>query len=152
LAFEARPRALVSGGQADSLYREVIDRLGRTRLRVDLARAHLLYGEWLRRQGRICEARDQLRGAHQIFDYIAAEAFAERARIELRVTGERARRKRWVETHDALTAQEALIAHLARPCGGLPLLSQRRRAEGASKPRPRACSTVSARWCVPSLA
>jgi DNA-binding CsgD family transcriptional regulator len=114
LGIEARSRALVSDGEAaENLYREAIDRLGRTRLRVDLARAHLVYGEWLRRLRRRLEARDQLRRAHQIFDSIGAEPFAERARNELRATGEHAR-KRSAETSDALTAQEALIANLAR--------------------------------------
>jgi DNA-binding CsgD family transcriptional regulator len=113
LGIEARSRALVSDGRdAENLYREAIDRLGRTRLRVDLGRARLLYGEWLRRRRRRLEARDQLRGAHDFFDSIGAEAFAQRARIELRATGEHAR-KRTVETRDALTAQEALIARLA---------------------------------------
>jgi DNA-binding CsgD family transcriptional regulator len=113
LGAEARSRALVSdGATAENLYREAIDRLGRTRLRVDLARAHLLYGEWLRRQRRRRDARDQLGRAYQIFDAIGAAAFAERARIELRATGGQAR-ERAVETPDTLTAQEALIARLA---------------------------------------
>jgi DNA-binding CsgD family transcriptional regulator len=113
LGAEARSRALVSdGAAAENLYREAIDRFGRTRLRVDLARAHLLYGEWLRRQRRRRDARDQLATAYEIFDSIRASAFAERARIELRATGGQAR-ERAVETPDALTAQEALIARLA---------------------------------------
>jgi DNA-binding CsgD family transcriptional regulator len=113
LGLEARSRALVSDGQAaEALYREAIDRLGRARLRTELGRAHLLYGEWLRRQRRIRDARDQLRSAHQIFDTIGAAAFAERARIELRAAGGHAR-KRIADTHEALTAQEALIARLA---------------------------------------
>jgi DNA-binding CsgD family transcriptional regulator len=113
LGAEARSRALVSDGEdAESLYREAIDRLGRTRLRVDLARAHLVYGEWLRRQRRRRDARDQLGTAHQIFDAIGAAAFAERARTELRAAGGHAR-QRTIETPDALTAQEALIARLA---------------------------------------
>jgi DNA-binding CsgD family transcriptional regulator len=113
LGAEARSRALVSDGvAAESLYREAIDRFGRTRLRVDLARARLLYGEWLRRQRRRRDARDQLGRAYQIFDSIGAAAFAERARIELRATGGHAR-ERTVETPDTLTAQEALIARLA---------------------------------------
>jgi DNA-binding CsgD family transcriptional regulator len=113
LGVEARSRALVSdGAAAETCYREAIDRLGRTRLRVDLGRAHLLYGEWLRRQQRRRDARDQLRTAYEIFDSTGAAAFAERARTELRATGEHAR-KRTVDTTDPLTAQEALIARLA---------------------------------------
>ena len=113
LGAEARSRALVSdGAAAEILYREAIDRFGRTRLRVDLARAHLLYGEWLRRQRRRRDARDQLGRAYQLFDSIGAEAFAERARIELRATGGPAV-QHTSETPDTLTAQEALIARLA---------------------------------------
>ena len=113
LGAEARSRALVSDGEAaENLYREAIDRFGRTRLRVDLARARLVYGEWLRRQRRRRDARDQLGRAYEIFDSIGAAAFAERARIELRASGGQAR-ERAVETPDALTAQEALIARLA---------------------------------------
>jgi DNA-binding CsgD family transcriptional regulator len=113
LGAEARSRALVSdGAAAENLYREAIDRLGRTRLRVDLARARLLYGEWLRRQRRRRDARDQLASAYQIFDSIGAAAFAERARIELRATGGHTR-QHTVATPDTLTAQEALIARLA---------------------------------------
>jgi DNA-binding CsgD family transcriptional regulator len=113
LAAEARSRALVSdGAAAESLYREAIDRLSRTRLRVELGRAHLVYGEWLRRQRRTHDARDQLGGAYQIFDSIGAAAFAERARIELRASGGQAR-ERSVDMRDPLTPQEALIARLA---------------------------------------
>jgi DNA-binding CsgD family transcriptional regulator len=113
LGAEARSRALVSdGAAAENLYREAIDRFGRTRLRVDLARARLVYGEWLRRQRRRRDARDQLGSAYEIFDSIGAAAFAERARIELRATGGHAR-QHTVETPDTLTAQEALIARLA---------------------------------------
>jgi DNA-binding CsgD family transcriptional regulator len=113
LGVEARSRALVSHGEAaENLYREAIDRLARTRLRVDLARAHLVYGEWLRRQRRRRDARDQLATAYQLFESIGAAAFADRARIELRATGGQAR-ERAVETPDTLTAQEALIARLA---------------------------------------
>ena len=87
LGAEARSRALVSdGAAAENLYREAIDRFGRTRLRVDLARAHLVYGEWLRRQRRRRDARDQLASAYEIFDSVGAAAFAERARIELRAS------------------------------------------------------------------
>ena len=94
-------------------YREAIDRLGRTRLRPDFARAHLLYGEWLRREGQRKDAREQLRKAHELFETIGMEAFAERARGELLATGEKVR-KRTVETRDQLTAQERHIARLAR--------------------------------------
>jgi DNA-binding CsgD family transcriptional regulator len=114
LGIEARCRALVSDGEAaDELYREAIDRLSRTQLRPELARVHLLYGEWLRREGRRAEAREQLHAAHDTFAAIGMEAFAERARRELIATGE-AVRKRGVETATTLTAQEALIARLAR--------------------------------------
>jgi ATP/maltotriose-dependent transcriptional regulator MalT len=114
LWIEARVRALLSEGEAaDSLYRESIDRLGRTRVRVELARGHLLYGEWLRRERRRVDAREQLRIAHEMLDTMGIEAFADRAARELRATGETAR-KRTVETRDELTAQEALIARLAR--------------------------------------
>jgi DNA-binding CsgD family transcriptional regulator len=113
LGVAARSRALVSrGAAAEHLYHEAIERLGRTPLKVDLARARLLYGEWLRRQRRRVDARDQLRAACECFDSIGAAAFAERARSELRATGEHPR-KRMLETHEALTAQEALIARLA---------------------------------------
>jgi DNA-binding CsgD family transcriptional regulator len=110
---EARSRALVNEGvAADELYREAIDRLSLTRLRPELARAHLLYGEWLRREGRRVDAREHLRAAHGMLTEIGMEAFAERARRELLATGEKARR-RTVETRDELTAQEGQIAHLA---------------------------------------
>ena len=113
LGAEARSRALVSDGEAaENLYREAIDRFGRTRLRVDLARARLVYGEWLRRQRRRRDARDQLGRAYEIFDSIGAAAFADRARIELRAAGGHARQQP-TETPDTLTAQEALIARLA---------------------------------------
>src|SRR5580704_14000567 len=113
LGAEARSRALVSdGAAAEDLYREAIDRFGRTRLRMELGRAHLVYGEWLRRQRRRRDARDQLATAHEIFDSAGAAAFAERARSELRATGGQARQGA-VETRDTLTAQEALIARLA---------------------------------------
>ncbi|HEV2260304.1 MAG TPA: AAA family ATPase [Streptosporangiaceae bacterium] len=114
LGLEVRCRALVSQGQAaEGCFREAIERLGRTRLRPDLARAHLLYGEWLRRQDRRADARARLRTAHEMLETIGMEAFAERARRELVATGETVRR-RTVETVSTLTAQEALIARLAR--------------------------------------
>jgi DNA-binding CsgD family transcriptional regulator len=113
VGIEARSRALLSEGEvADGLYREAIDRLHRTRVRSDLARAHLLYGEWLRRENRRLDARDQLRHAHKLFTEFGMEAFAERGRVELEATGEHAR-KRTVETRDELTPQEAQISRLA---------------------------------------
>jgi DNA-binding CsgD family transcriptional regulator len=113
LGIEARARALVSSGEAaDSRYREAIDYLGRTRLRVELGRAQLVYGEWLRHQRHIRDAREQLRRAHKLFTGAGMEAFAERARAELRATGAQAR-KHTIGTPDVLTAQEALIARLA---------------------------------------
>jgi ATP/maltotriose-dependent transcriptional regulator MalT len=114
LGIEARSRALLSdGAAADDLYCEAIDRLRRTQLRPELARAQLLYGEWLRREGQRIHAREQLRIAHDMFAAIGMEAFAERARIELLATGETAR-KRTGQTRGELTAQEAVIARLAR--------------------------------------
>ncbi len=114
LGMSARSRALLSGGDhADSLYRESLERLARTRLATHHARAQLLYGEWLRRENRRTDARQQLRAAHEFFDRIGAEGFAERAGRELLATGEAVRR-RSVETSSELTAQETLIARLAR--------------------------------------
>jgi DNA-binding CsgD family transcriptional regulator len=113
LGVEARSRALLSDGEAaERLYRQAIERLERTRVRVELARAHLLYGEWLRRERRRIQARDQLRTAHELFTEFGMEAFAERARVELEATGEHAR-KRTVETRDDLTPREAQISRLA---------------------------------------
>jgi DNA-binding CsgD family transcriptional regulator len=120
LGIEARSRALLSeNGAADGLYREAIDRLARTSVRVELARAHLLYGEWLRRERRRLDAREHLRTAHELFTEFGMEAFAARAWVELEATGEHAR-KRSVETRDDLTPQEAQISRLA--------------AEGATNP------------------
>jgi DNA-binding CsgD family transcriptional regulator len=114
LGIEARCRALLSNGPAaDDRYREAIDRLSRTRFRPELARTHLLYGEWLRREGRRVDAREQLRTAHDMFGQIGMEAFAERTRRELVATGEKARR-RTADTRGDLTPQEAQIAQLAR--------------------------------------
>jgi DNA-binding CsgD family transcriptional regulator len=114
LGVAARSDALFAGDQrAEELYVEAVDRLGQTRMAVDLARAHLLYGEWLRRQRRRLDAREQLRLAHGLFSDFGMEAFAERARVELEATGEHAR-KRIVETRGDLTPQEAQIARLAR--------------------------------------
>ena len=114
LGVEARSRALVSEGEAaDRLYHEAIERLGRTRMRAELARAHLVYGEWLRRENRRGDAREQLRAGHGMLTEIGMEGFADRARRELLATGETVR-KRTVETTTDLTAQEAQIAKLAR--------------------------------------
>ena len=114
LGIEARSQALLSDGEvADRLYREAIDRLGRTRVRGALARAHLLYGEWLRREHRRTDARQQLRTAHQMLVSMGAEGFADRARRELLASGETAR-KRGVENGGQLTVQEAQVAELAR--------------------------------------
>jgi DNA-binding CsgD family transcriptional regulator len=114
LGIEARCRALVSeGGDAERLYGEAVSRLGRTRVRVELARAHLVYGEWLRRQRRRLDARRELRRAHDMFSAMGVEAFAERARRELVATGEKAR-KRAVTTRRQLTARETQVARLAR--------------------------------------
>ena len=113
LGIQARSQALTSAGEAaDVLYREAIERLGRTRLRPELARARLLYGEWLRRENRRVDARVQLRDAHDEFTTIGMEAFADRARQELLATGERVR-KRTISARDELTAQERQIAQMA---------------------------------------
>jgi DNA-binding CsgD family transcriptional regulator len=114
LGIDARLRALASEGDAaERLYRESIDRLARTRVRVQLARGRLLYGEWLRRQGRRVDAREQLRVAREMLVSMGAEGFAERARHELLATGEKVRRRR-DDTRDELTPQEQHIARLAR--------------------------------------
>jgi DNA-binding CsgD family transcriptional regulator len=114
LGIRARSRALLSEGEpAEHLYQEAIERLARTRLRPELARTRLLYGEWLRRERRRVDARAQLRAAHDLLTAIGMEAFAERARVELLATGEKVR-KRTIETRDDLTAQERQIAQLAR--------------------------------------
>jgi DNA-binding CsgD family transcriptional regulator len=114
LGLEARCRALLSEGEAaEELYRRAIERLGRTRFRIELARAHLLYGEWLRRERRRLDARAQLRTAYEMLAGIGMEGFAQRARRELAATGEKAR-KRSPETRDDLTPQERQIARLAR--------------------------------------
>jgi DNA-binding CsgD family transcriptional regulator len=113
LGVAARSRALVAeDGRASDLYVEAIERLGRTRVAVDLARSHLLYGEWLRRQRRRVDARDELRIAHEMFTGFGMEAFAERARVELLAGGEHVR-KRTFETLNQLTPQESQVARLA---------------------------------------
>jgi DNA-binding CsgD family transcriptional regulator len=110
----ARCRALLSDGRdAEDSYREAVDRLGRTGFRPELARAHLLYGEWLRRESRRADARAQLGTAHGMFGAIGMEAFAERARRELLAAGQ-AVGTRTADTHDQLTPQEDQIARLAR--------------------------------------
>jgi DNA-binding CsgD family transcriptional regulator len=114
LGVEARVRALLSeGDDAERLYRQSITLLGRTRVRIELARGHLLYGEWLRRERRRVDAREQLSLAYDMLATMGAEAFAERAQRELLATGATAR-KRTVATRDELTAQEAQVARLAR--------------------------------------
>ncbi|WP_232836662.1 ATP-binding protein [Lentzea terrae] len=114
LGVEARSRALLSEGDAaERCYREAIDRLSRTRVRVELARVHLLYGEWLRRENRRVDARAQLGIAHDLFGKIGAEAFADRARRELQATGVTVRKRASVTTKDLLTPQETQIARLA---------------------------------------
>jgi DNA-binding CsgD family transcriptional regulator len=125
LGLEARSRALLSEGEAAGrLYREAIERLGRTRVRAELARAHLLYGEWLRRENRRADAREQLRAAYQMLTAMGMEGFAERARRELLATGETVR-KRTAETLTDLTSQEAHIAKLAREGLSNPEISTR---------------------------
>jgi DNA-binding CsgD family transcriptional regulator len=115
LGVEARSRAQISdGADAERLYHEAIERLGRTRMRAELARAHLLYGEWLRRERRRIDARAQLRIAHDMLDAMGMEAFAERARRELQATGEIARKRTAAVSGEELTAQEAQVARLAR--------------------------------------
>ena len=114
LGMEARCRALLSeGDEAERLYRDAIGRLGRTKLRMQLARSHLLYGEWLRRERRRVDARAQLRTALEMFTAMGIDAFAARAERELMATGERVRARN-LETTDELTAQEAQVARLAR--------------------------------------
>jgi DNA-binding CsgD family transcriptional regulator len=114
LGIAARARALLAeGSDVERLYGEAVERLGRTSFRIELARAHLLYGEWLRRANRRIDARHQLRTAYDSFASIGAQAFAERARKELTAMGENIR-KRDVVTHNELTPQEEHIARLAR--------------------------------------
>jgi DNA-binding CsgD family transcriptional regulator/tetratricopeptide (TPR) repeat protein len=113
LGVAARAQALFAEGHhAEELYEEAIDRLGKTRMRLELARARLLYGEWLRRERRRVDAREQLRVAYEMFAEFGMQAFAERARVELQGTGEHAR-KRAVDTIDQLTPREAQVSRLA---------------------------------------
>jgi DNA-binding CsgD family transcriptional regulator len=114
LGHRARARALLSdGAEADDSYREAVSRLERTGMRICLARAHLLYGEWLRRERRRTDAREQLRAAFSMLDSMGVAAFAERARRELLATGETARKRAVGTRTDQLTAQETQIARLA---------------------------------------
>jgi ATP/maltotriose-dependent transcriptional regulator MalT len=116
LGVEARSGALLAEGEeAERLYRESITHLGQTRVGAELARAHLLFGEWLRRERRRAAAREQLRTAQRMLEQMGIDGFAERARRELRATGETARKRTAVTARDEeLTAQEAQIARLAR--------------------------------------
>jgi ATP/maltotriose-dependent transcriptional regulator MalT len=115
LGIQARCRAVCTDDEvtAQAAFQEAIERLGRTRMRSELARAHLLYGEWLRRQNRRVEGRQQLRTAHEMFSDMGAEAFAQRAARELAISGETARKRNFDAT-DELTAQEAQIVGLVR--------------------------------------
>jgi DNA-binding CsgD family transcriptional regulator len=114
LGIQARSQALLTEHEeAEAFYTEAIERLGRTRFRAELARAHLVYGEWLRRRRRRSDARVQLRTAHEMLEAMGMRAFAERARRELRLTGESAR-KRSISTQSELTTQESQVAKLAR--------------------------------------
>lgn len=112
---EARSRALVAeNATAEQWYVAAVERLERTPLRTELARAHLVYGEWLRREGRRVDARQQLSAAYELFAAMRAEGFAERARRELQATGEKVRKRSPdADTHE-LTPQEEHIARLAR--------------------------------------
>jgi len=111
-AIEDRSRALLSeGSAAEALYRDALDQLAPTPLRLDRARTHLVFGEWLRREHRPVAAREQLRAAHELFTEFGADGYAERARVELRATGEHAR-KRTPDTSNDLTPQETRIAQL----------------------------------------
>jgi DNA-binding CsgD family transcriptional regulator len=112
-AIEVRSRALLTGGQAaEDLYQDAISQLRPSQMTVELARAHLVYGEWLRRENRRIDAREQLRTAHQMFASMGADGFADRAASELRATGERTRR-RTIDTPAQLTARETQIAQQA---------------------------------------
>jgi DNA-binding CsgD family transcriptional regulator len=115
LGVQARSLALLSEGEtAEQGYREAISRLGRTRIRTELARAHLVYGEWLRRERRRGDAREQLRTAHRMYEAMGMDAFADRAQRERLATGETARKRTEGIRHTQLTAQEVQIARLAR--------------------------------------
>ena len=143
LGIEARVRALLSEGEiAESLYRESIAHLAGTRVRLELARTHLLYGEWLRRERRRLDAREQLRTALETCSRsMGAEAFAGRAERELLATGERAR-KRTVDTLDQLTPQETQVARLA--ARGTPIERSPRSCSSARAPSSTTCARRSA--------
>jgi DNA-binding CsgD family transcriptional regulator len=114
MGLTARARALLSNGKdAERCYDEAVERIGRTRLRPDLARAHLVYGEWLRREGRRLDARNHLRTAYDMTTAMGLEAFTDRAGRELRATGEKIRKRR-AGVSTGLTPQEEHIARLAR--------------------------------------
>ena len=145
LGVEARSRALLSeGAAAEPLYREAIDRFQPTPLRFDLARSHLVYGEWLRREARRIDSRNELRAAYELFTEFGMEAFAERSRIELEATGERAR-KRIVDTLDQLTPQEAQISRLAGR-GTTRTARSRRNSSSARAPSSITCARHSESW------
>jgi DNA-binding CsgD family transcriptional regulator len=115
LGLRARSRALLSDGDmTERFYREAIAHLERTRFRVDLARGHLLYGEWLRRERRRIDAREHLRIAHDMLEAMGVAAFAERARRELRAAGGTVHKRKVATRHEELTPQEAQVARLAR--------------------------------------
>lgn len=115
LGIQARSYALLTEGrEAEQSFRDALGHLGGTRLRIELARAHLLFGEWLRRERRPGEAREQLRTAHEMFAAAGARGFEERAARELRAAGGTSRSRSAPAVHTALTAQEAQIARLAR--------------------------------------
>jgi DNA-binding CsgD family transcriptional regulator len=115
LGLEARSKALLTDGEgAEESFEKSVEHLGRTRMRAELARAHLLFGEWLRRQHRRGDARDQLRTAVDMLEAMSMEGFCQRARRELRATGERAPQRSAISSRNELTAQEAQIAKLAR--------------------------------------
>ena len=145
LGIEARSLALLTDGPpAEKLYREAIERLGRCRVSPHLARAHLVYGEWLRRQRRRLDARGQLRIAHELLTTMGAAAFAARAHRELLATGERAR-KRTVETTGQLTPQEVQVARLA-------VMGTRTHRSGRSCTSALALSSTTCTRCSPSSA
>jgi DNA-binding CsgD family transcriptional regulator len=125
IAVEERCRALISDGSvAEKLYRSAIDRLVPTALQLDLARTRLLFGEWLRRENRPADAREELRTAYGLFRDCGSEAFAERARVELRATGERTSSVPY-ESQIHLTPQETRVAHLvAQGCTNLEIAAQ----------------------------
>lgn len=114
LGVAARSAALLNGADAEQCYREAVERLGHTPMRAELARAHLVFGEWLRRERRRTDAREQLRSAHHMLEAMGMEAFAERARRELLATGETARKRSVDVSGQQLTPQETQVALLAR--------------------------------------